>query len=291
MNIRQNHRNMSSEQKEKFVDAILRLKNDVDSVLNPGNQSRYDDFVHVHKNAMVGPDMFMPMPHRGPLFFPWHRILLRQFELALQSVMQDDSITIPYWTWDISGLNNPFTDDFLGGDGDNAQNDRVVSGPFAFDQRKFEVRIWDDQSSNNNDKGLRREFGSDPTAFLPTSHDDVATALKKTPYSPGPGSWETTCEGALHNPVHRWIGGNMADATSPNDPVFFLHHCYIDLLWERWRKQHPSIPPYLPESNRQGLGLTSTLIFNLKNRPAPWDGTWKVQDTLDIQKLGYTYEF
>jgi len=287
MNIRQNHRNLSAEQKEKFVAAILRLKNDIDSVLSPGNQSRYDDFVQVHKNAMTGSDMFMPMPHQGPLFFPWHRILLRQFELALQSATQDDSITIPFWNWDISGLNNPFTDDFLGGDGDNEQNDRVVTGPFAFDQSKFAVRIWDNESG---DKGLRREFGSDPSAFLPNANDDVAAALKKTPYSPSPGSWERTCEGGLHNPVHRWVGGNMADATSPNDPVFFLHHCYIDLLWERWRKQHPSTSPYLPESSNHGLGLASTLVFNLSDRPAPWDGVWKVQDTLDIQNLGYTYE-
>ncbi len=235
MNIRKNHRDLSTEQKEQFIAAILRLKNDEDSVLSPGNQSRYDNFVQVHKNAMMGPDMFMPMPHRGPLFFPWHRILLRQFELALQSAMQDDSIALPFWNWDISGLNNPFTDNFLGGDGDNEQNDRVINGPFAFDQGNFEIRVWDDESG---DKGLRREFGSDPSAYLPTANDDVASALKKTPYSPSPGSWETTCEGGLHNPVHRWVGGNMADATSPNDPVFFLHHCYIDLLWERWRKQH-----------------------------------------------------
>lgn len=62
---------------------------------------------------MMGPDMFMPMPHRGPLFFPWHRVMVRQFELALQSAAHDPSITVPYWDWNLVGANSPFTDDFL----------------------------------------------------------------------------------------------------------------------------------------------------------------------------------
>jgi tyrosinase len=234
---------------------------------------------------MMGPDMFMPMPHGSPLFFPWHRVLLRQFELALQSAAGDASIAIPYWNWELSGTNNPFTDDFLGGDGDAADENRVVSGPFAHATGNFEIRVWDGTSG---DAGLLREFGTDPTAYLPTP-TQVASALPKTPYSPGPNSWERTCEGGLHNPVHRWIGGNMADATSPNDPVFFLHHCYIDLLWENWRTQHPTSAPYLPASGTPGYDLASTLIFNKAGNPAPWEGSWKVQDTLDTTSLGYTY--
>ncbi len=285
MDTRQNHSQMSSQQKKAFVDAVLLLKNNVDSVLNPGAQKRYDDFVQVHKNAMMGPDMFMPMPHRGPLFFPWHRIMLRQFELELQKAANDTTITIPYWDWDISGSSTPFTTDFLGGDGDVAQSNRVISGPFAYSQGNFEIRVWD---SSPGDVGLRREFGDDPTSYLPTA-PDVASVLAKTPYSPGPNSWEVTSEGGLHNPVHRWIGGNMADATSPNDPVFFLHHCYLDLLWERWKTQHPTSDPYLPTSGGHGLDLASKLVFNKTGRPKPWTGTWKVQDTLNPAALGYSY--
>src|SRR5215472_15459636 len=105
MDIRRNHRDLSPAQKTTFVNAVLALKNDIDSVLHPGVQKRYDDFVEVHKNAMIsGPAMIMPMPHGGPLFYPWHRILLRQFELALQAAANDTSITLPYWDWDFSGV-------------------------------------------------------------------------------------------------------------------------------------------------------------------------------------------
>src|SRR6516162_237842 len=105
LDIRRNHRDLSSAQKTAFVDAVLELKNNVDSVLHPGAQKRYDDFVEVHKNAMVpGPAMIMPMPHNGPLFYPWHRVLLRQFELALQSAINDSALALPYWDWEYTGL-------------------------------------------------------------------------------------------------------------------------------------------------------------------------------------------
>src|ERR1043166_3365638 len=149
---------LSAAEKKAFSDAVLALKNDVDSVLHPGQQRRYDDFVEVHKNAMTGPGMFDPMPHGTPLFYPWHRVMLRQFELALQSAATDPTISLPYWDWDMSGLSTPFTADFLGGDGDAAQGGRVVIGPFAYATGKFPIRVWDGPTG---DPGLRREFGED----------------------------------------------------------------------------------------------------------------------------------
>jgi tyrosinase len=285
MNIRQNHGNMSPAQKAAFVNAVLALKNNVDSLMHPGAQKRYDDFVEVHKNAMTGPAMFDPMPHGTSLFYPWHRILLMQFETALQTAVNDPSITLPYWDWDYSSASNPFTPDFLGGDGDRGQNGRVTIGPFAFSTGNFQIRVWDDDTG---DPGLRREFGEDATAWLPTA-SDVSAGLAKTPYWPGPSSFGTVSEGVLHNPVHRWIGGNMADATSPNDPVFFLHHAFLDFLWERWKGQHPTIDPYTPVSGVPGRDLNSTLVFNAPTEPSPWSGAWTVRQTLDPAALGYKY--
>ena len=285
MDIRHHHRDLTSAQKTTFVNAVLALKNDVDSVLHPGQQKRYDDFVEVHKNAMTGPAMFEPMPHGSSLFFPWHRILLRQYELALQAAAHDPSITLPYWDWNYSGASNPFTGDFLGGDGDLAQGGRVTTGPFAVTTGAFEIRVWDDAVG---DPALRRELGDDGTSWLP-GPSDVSAGLAKTPYWSGPSCFERVAEGVLHNPVHRWVGGNMADATSPNDPVFFLHHAYLDLLWERWKQQHPTIAPYTPANNAPGRDLDSVLVFNAPGEPAPWAEQWTVRQTLDPAPLGYSY--
>jgi tyrosinase len=60
----------------------------------------------------------------------------------------------------------------------------------------------------------------------------------------------------LHNEVHLWVAGEreftteegmdpvgsvygtMAHDSSPNDPVFFLHHANVDRLWVQWQDRH-----------------------------------------------------
>ncbi|KAK9764455.1 hypothetical protein K7432_008026 [Basidiobolus ranarum] len=44
-----------------------------------------------------------------------------------------------------------------------------------------------------------------------------------------------------HNNVHRAIGGDMAELYSPNDPLFWIHHGFIDKIWHRWQKLHPDV--------------------------------------------------
>lgn len=61
----------------------------------------------------------------------------------------------------------------------------------------------------------------------------------------------------MHNVVHIYVGGifpadnpagaaagSMAQNTSPNDPVFWIHHANIDRIWAAWMKRHGR--SYLP---------------------------------------------
>lgn len=42
----------------------------------------------------------------------------------------------------------------------------------------------------------------------------------------------------VHGNVHFWVGGDMLDqSTSANDPAFYLHHSFVDDIWELWRQQ------------------------------------------------------
>ena len=38
----------------------------------------------------------------------------------------------------------------------------------------------------------------------------------------------------MHNAVHIWVDGDMGPGTSPNDPVFFLHHANVDVRGFRY---------------------------------------------------------
>lgn len=47
----------------------------------------------------------------------------------------------------------------------------------------------------------------------------------------------------VHNTIHGAIGGNMASKVghkSPSEPVFFLHHAFIDSIYFEWQKYYAS---------------------------------------------------
>ena len=56
----------------------------------------------------------------------------------------------------------------------------------------------------------------------------------------------------LHNKVHLYIGGTMLSVPmASNDPIFFLHHCNVDRLYEQWLGKDSSgiFPSYQPRTS------------------------------------------
>jgi tyrosinase len=95
----------------------------------------------------------------------------------------------------------------------------------------------------------------------------------------------------VHNLVHRWVGGNMLDMSSPNDPVFWLHHCNIDRLWATWQLTHPTIAGYLPATGGPlGHNLNDVMVFHAPDGSPPWDGDFRPVDVLDHRTLGISYD-
>ncbi len=74
----------------------------------------------------------------------------------------------------------------------------------------------------------------------------------------------------------------MTSSASPNDPVFFLHHCNIDRLWARWQATHPDAG-YVP---RRG----GPPGHNLHDDMPETDGAGITPASmLDQTALGYDY--
>lgn len=99
-----------------------------------------------------------------------------------------------------------------------------------------------------------------------------------------------------HNVVHIWTGGivttggsviagTMAQATSPNDPVFWLHHANIDRLWSAWMARHGRV--YLPASGApHGRNLYDVMPpFQIRT-----DGRNTPASVLDEAVLNYRYD-
>lgn len=268
--------------------------------------STYDLFIVWHHLAM---STFTPptqgdrnAAHRGPVFCPWHRFMLRQLELNLQRVLGDASFGLPYWDWAIDGQKTPalqklskvWSADAMGGSGSP-----VTTGPFAFlasDAAAFRVRLEADVNGRlvQTNHGLRRTLGAQ-TPRLPNKLD-VSGSLSLTPYDAPP--WSTSSAGfrnrlegwappsppALHNRVHVWVGGDMLPSTSPNDPVFFMHHCNVDRLWEAWLTQHGRtyVPAQTEPASLKGHRIND-LMASLVSAPV------KPADVLDMTAV-YTYD-
>jgi tyrosinase len=231
--------------------------------------STYDLFVVWHHTAMT--TMTPPnqndrnAAHRGPVFGPWHRFMLRQLELNFQRVLNKATFALPYWDWAADGqltpaqqLNSPlWKAAAIGGSGSP-----VTTGPFKFDAadpQSFRVRIEADANGQlvQTNRGLRRRLGVGVTNLPKKSETTAALAL--TPYDASPWStassgfrnrlegWQAPNAPALHNRVHVWIGGDMSPSSSPNDPAFYLNHCNVDRLWEAWMVRNGRV--YLPPAS------------------------------------------
>src|SRR2546423_1510432 len=154
MSCRPNQATMSLAQKQAFVNAVIQLKNSTPSRM--GLSNRYDDYVMTHMTSMMLMDGSNRVPgwaHRGPAFFAWHRVMLRQFELDLQAI--DPTVSLPYWDWtvDNSPVSSIWDPTFLGGNG-RAGDHKVMSGPFAFDGGKWPLNI---RESGDSHTELRRD--------------------------------------------------------------------------------------------------------------------------------------
>jgi tyrosinase len=332
MRVRKNIKLLSVDEKSAFIAAIIELKKLGD----------YDRFIKWHHHAMMCPT---PLPgenphwryrnaaHRGPVFLPWHRDFINELELLIQQKI-NSNVTLPYWDWTEDALlPNPaespiWREDFMGGSGTRDNDYEVSTGPFAYMHGNWEIPV------ELGGPKLRRGFGEfvDPIGYqiksLPTK-DDLKLLFEEIICDSQPwnsaattvgfrnrlegwvtknGDYRVVTDGVqLHNRVHVWIGGTMASTISPGDPVFFLHHCFVDKLWADWiakmrqfysvpdsSHNNPFSPPITPTPGYYLPIFGGPPGHNLYDRmyPPPWDmGRMKRPvDLLDHRALGYRYD-
>lgn len=284
MGCRKNQATLTPTEKAAFVAAVLALKA---APSLAGTASRYDDFVQEHIDSMTGGNAWA---HRRPAFLPWHREYLRRYELALQE--HDPNVTLPYWDWtvDNSAASSIWDADFMGGDGTGADS-RVETGAFAHAGGNWDLTLGPGPNY------LQRAFGQFPNVGSLPTPTQVDDCLDQTPYDASP--WDITVAasfrnrlegwtgaGSIHNRVHLWVGGSMLPESSPNDPVFWLHHCNVDRLWAQWQREHPA-ETYHPQGV---VGDTGPVGHNLNDSMQPWGGTATVASTLDHHAMGFWYD-
>lgn len=295
--VRQNAKDLTANEKARFVAAVKGLKQ-IPSPHDP-SVNAYDYYVIRHLAAYRD---HLSGAHMASSFLPWHREFLRLFEADLQSV--DPAVTVPYWDWTVDDGPDAYlwADDFLGPEGDPADRWIVKSGPFR--EGEWALPVIDPKSADQDGTiyALQRHFGVPfpvGEVTLPTAAE-VEAALRVPVYDAAPWDrttdpdqsfrnalegfrYDTAGQGTndqLHNRVHDWIGGPMSAGTSPADPVFYLHHANVDRLWAEWMRRHGRL--YAPVSGGPAGRNLHDALWSL--------GGVTPADVLDHQSLGYVYD-
>ncbi|CAJ0581059.1 unnamed protein product, partial [Mesorhabditis spiculigera] len=218
MAYRKEYRMMTDDERNRWHNALNVLK----------RNGEYDRLSAEHLSVGIGSGA-----HSGPGFLPWHREYLKRVEIALRLV--DPGIAIPYWDsvmdWYLPDARDSIMfSNMFAGESDWWGN--VVQGPFAYwrtlegratinRQLARKGRLFDEQQINNIVAQNAIEFTLAYTA-----------PVWGCPYGNNYGAIEYT-----HSNIHLWIGGDMEPpSTSANEPIFFMHHSFVDYLWELWRQ-------------------------------------------------------
>ncbi|MER8005516.1 tyrosinase family protein [Streptomyces sp. NPDC094149] len=270
---RKNVSTLTSGEKRRFVNAMLEVK----------RRGEYDEFVRTHIEYYTSDgEKGLRAAHMTPSFLPWHRRFLLELEKALRRV--DSSVSVPYWDWtrDRTAASTPWTADLLGGNGRRTDH-RVTTGPFA-----YAAGHWTIKEGVTDGKFLTRDLGRARAPIALPTRSELESALSERVYDVSP--WNSTVtkgfrnklegwgtgRGSVtwrnHNRVHRWVGGAMVGGASVNDPVFWLHHAFVDLQWTRWQARHKGAR-YLP-AKPPGVGdeQHGRIVARHEKMP-PWDVT------------------
>lgn len=97
-------------------------------------------------------------------------------------------------------------------------------------------------------------------------------------YSGTFAGFQTLLEGAVHGGTHVAVGGDMAGAASPTDPLFWLHHAFIDKTWADWQASPNGNDPPKPNQLLKPVDMDTGVPFGAT-----------LTSVLSITALGYSY--
>lgn len=234
-------------------------------------------------------------------FLPWHRGYLAAFEAIIRREIQAlggpaDSWALPYWnyhdaadaqaTWmpdpfvDVTwpdGGDNPLKVPRGGANADDGQGPTIDPSQAPLDPPLLEPIFNPPQTQSGGSPG----FGGPITDFV--QYGEAFGLVEATPH----GVVHVQIGGDRILPDGRIIDGIMSHPeTAAFDPIFWLHHCNIDRLWEVWLGRDPA------NANPSDLRWLDGPVTKPFTMPAP-DGTeysFVPRGMLDTSALDYVYD-
>ena len=200
----------------------------------------------IHGGPRQGNPHFEQCQHRSWYFLPWHRGYLSQFESIVADVVKSiggpDDWALPYWNYSESLTRNPearklpemFRTPSLDDGSPNpllSRRSAALNSGAELPLRAVTVADLSIQNFTNRPSARGSGIGGGISGFAFMGPRTATGALEDLP----------------HNVLHGVIGGEggfmLNPRTAPLDPIFWLHHCNIDRLWEIWRQLEGNSDP------------------------------------------------
>jgi tyrosinase len=210
------------------------------------------DTCQVHGADPSDPNLFQLL-----FFPPWHRLFVYRFEEIVRAILKaegDDDFTLPYWNYlgdDVSNLSIP-------------PEFRDPASPLFVADRVAQVNAgqridWDNPGELNDDAF------AEPVYTRPSGEGGFCGLLNLNP----------------HRTVHTLVGNDTNMAGIPyaaKDPLFWVHHCEIDRLWESWCRLPNVTNPVWPDRSFVFAGANGEAVEH------------KCLDADRVTLLGYQYD-
>lgn len=218
---RRDIRDLTQAERDRFFEGIKKLLAD----------GTYNTIAQKHGAGSGG---FWDYAHSTPMFLPLHRCYLREFEDLLRDAIGDPNFALPYWDWSkdsqAPGKSLILTANYFGAN-DPTKSYNVVDGAFSAAQYR-----------PNGNVLVRQYVKENITTF---HHSSLLASI----LAPGKtfSAVSVDLEYGPHATVHTAIGGRngvLSTRLSPFDPIFWLHHCFIDKLWADWQAQGTNVQKF-----------------------------------------------
>ncbi|KAI0483823.1 Di-copper centre-containing protein [Xylaria cf. heliscus] len=236
---------LTDAEKKVYINAELCLMEAPPVAGIPGAQNVWDELQYTHASQA-------DYVHNVGAFLPFHRYYVTLHQTLIETVCGYTG-PLPYWNepLDVGALDeatifNPVTG--FGGDGSGSSR-CITDGPFMNTTLRIQENLSTSEyciSRGLNDRSFNSAVQTNVDKCLNMANFvDAWNCIESNPHSAG----------------HGGVSGTMVNVKlSPGDPIFWLHHGYIDKLWWDWEALK------LPARLTEGIGGNNTARG--KNDPA-----------------------
>ncbi|KAI8954667.1 Di-copper centre-containing protein [Xylaria longipes] len=228
-NVRFEWSNYSKSDRTAFVQAIKCLQGKPSGGSQyTGSTNRYEDLISVHRGMTTN-------IHQTAAFLVWHRYFVWVLEQMLRDECSFDR-AMPWWDETkhagAFAASDVFTNEWFGrlpAKTSDGQGTCIESGEFAG------TTLHVGPGNANDNHCLSRAVDESQTAQC--NQDFTNSCLSMSSYE----DFRDCFELGPHGYGHNGIGAVMAEVSaSVGDPVFFMHHLFVDHTFRIWQNANPS---------------------------------------------------